>query len=99
MKVGKALVGISLLAATLSWSRATNTANTKQSATGAVATVSTELSEGLSEGLSEQVFSGITMTVTRLKYPIGNAFESHKAAFEKATGANIVLETVPFGDL
>ena len=47
----------------------------------------------------QQRFDDVTITVTGLKYPIGNAFESHAAAFEEATGANVVFETVPFGDL
>ena len=48
---------------------------------------------------AQQRFDGVTVTVTGLKYPIGNAFESHEKAFEAATGADIVFETVPFGDL
>lgn len=44
-------------------------------------------------------FDGVTVTVTGLEYPIGNAFESHAEAFESATGATIVFETVPFGEL
>ncbi len=56
--------------------------------------------EPVQAGVSnQQRFDGVTVTVTGLKYPIGNAFESHKKAFEAATGANIVFETVPFGDL
>ena len=48
---------------------------------------------------SSQRFDGVTVTVTGLKFPIGNAFESHAPAFEAATGAKIVFETVSFGDL
>ncbi len=47
----------------------------------------------------QQRFDGVTITVTGLRYPIGNAFESHAKKFEDATGAKVVFETVPFGDL
>ena len=59
---------------------------------------STELVSDTSN-LSALDFSGVTVNITGLKYPIGNAFESHAAAFEEATGATLVFETVPFGDL
>ena len=51
------------------------------------------------EALQQQRFDDVTITVTGLKYPIGNAFESHTIAFEEATGVNVVFESVPFGDL
>ncbi|MEO0645956.1 MAG: extracellular solute-binding protein, partial [Cyanobacteria bacterium J06650_10] len=96
MKIGTALLGISLLAATISCSRIIETATSEQSAQENLVTDS---SKTTSADLNDYDFSGVTVTVVGLTYPIGNAFESHKAAFEKATGATIVFETVPFGDL
>ena len=47
-----------------------------------------------------QQFEGVTINVTGLKYPIGNAFEAHAETFSELTGAEIVFKTVPFfGDV
>lgn len=47
----------------------------------------------------QQRFDGITLRVTGLKYPIGNAFEAHAKTFEQQTGVKIIFETVDFGDV
>lgn len=47
----------------------------------------------------QQRFDGVTLTVTGLKYPIGNAFEAHAKTFESKTGAKVIFKTVDFGDV
>lgn len=61
--------------------------------------VSTESIEPAETSVSEQRFDGVTLTVTGLKYPIGNAYEAHAKSFEAMTGAKVVFEMVEFGDV
>lgn len=54
---------------------------------------------GNASDIEQQRFDGVTITVTGIKYPIGNAFEAHAKTFEAQTGAKIIFETVEFGDV
>lgn len=55
--------------------------------------------EVISEVIPQVRFDNITLNVTGLKYPIGNAFEKHAKKFEELTGAKIVFKTVEFGEV
>ena len=68
-------------------------------AVGCSRNTKTEATTEVAKTTEQNRFDSVTITVTGLKYPIGNAFESHTQAFEEATGAKVVFETVPFGDV